>query len=177
MKRKGLVIVFTGDGKGKTSAALGIALRACGHRMRVTIVHFIKSPSTSGEEAAAQRLGPELEINFMGRGFVHEKDGTGEVADHRDAVVSAFRAVRQRVLSGFWDIVIMDEINVAVALGLIDAAAVVDLIRQKPEKLHLILTGRDAHPEIIAAADLVTEMRDVKHPFGSGIAAQQGIDF
>jgi cob(I)alamin adenosyltransferase len=175
--RRGLVIVFTGDGKGKTSAALGVALRASGHGMRVSIVHFIKSPDVSGEERAAARLKPELEILALGRGFVNMGNSTVLFEEHRRAVGQAFDAASQRVRSGYWDIVVLDEINVAVSLGLIDVGPVIDLVRAKPAHQHLILTGRDVHPDLVEIADLVTEMRDIKHPYGAGIAAQQGIDY
>lgn len=174
---KGLVIVFTGNGKGKTSAALGVALRACGHKMNVSLVHFIKSPDTSGEERAAQRLKPELEILRMGKGFVNHAGDSATRASHQIAVEEAYLAARQRINSGSWDIIILDEINNAVSLGLLDIARVLELVRSKPPRLHLLLTGRDVHPDLIAEADMVTEMREVKHPFGKGIPAQKGIDF
>jgi cob(I)alamin adenosyltransferase len=178
--RTGLVIVFTGDGKGKTSAALGVALRACGHNMYVSVVHFIKSPDTSGEERAAQRLRPELEILVTGKGFVNLPNLPGSeipVEQHQHAVEGAYRAAHQRIMSGYWDIIVLDEINNAVSLGLLDVTQVLELIKNKPPKLHLILTGRDVHPDVLAEADLVTEMRDVKHPYGSGVPAQMGIDY
>ncbi|MDA8098868.1 MAG: cob(I)yrinic acid a,c-diamide adenosyltransferase [Nitrospiraceae bacterium] len=174
---KGLVIVFTGEGKGKTSAALGVALRACGHRMYVSVVHFIKNPSVSGEERAAERLRPELEIVAMGKGFVNLPADSLPFEEHRRAAEAAFTAARQRMLSGSWDVLILDEINNAVSLGLLPLSSVLDLLKNKPSKIHLILTGRDAHPDIVDAADLVTEMRDVKHPYNKGIPAQKGIDF
>jgi len=180
MSRKGLVIVFTGNGKGKTSAALGVALRACGHNMHASVIHFIKSPDTSGEEKAAQRLQPELEVLVTGKGFVnipHLPGGDLSVDEHRAAAEAAYRAALQRVNSGFWDIVILDEINNAISLGLIDVHRVTMMIKSKPERTHVILTGRDVHPEIVALADLVTEMRDVKHPYESGVPAQEGIDY
>lgn len=175
--RKGLVIVFTGDGKGKTSAALGVALRASGHGMRVSIVHFIKTPDVSGEERAAERLKPEVEVLALGKGFVNMGANTVSFEEHQRAVAFAYEAASQRVRSAYWDIVVLDEINNAVGLGLLDVSAVLDLVRIKPEAQHLILTGRGAHPDLIAAADLVTEMRDIKHPYEAGIPAQRGIDF
>ena len=176
--QKGMIIVFTGDGKGKTSAALGIALRACGHNMYVSMVQFVKSPTDSGEERAAERLKPEFEMITTGRGFVNIPGHTVPLPDHRQAAEDAFALAQQRISSGFWDIVILDEINVAVELGLLDIARVLELLRNKPQKLHVILTGRAAHRDLIAVADLVTEMRLVKHPYDDrGIPAQQGIDF
>ncbi len=175
--QRGLVIVFTGDGKGKTSAALGVALRACGHLMRVSVVHFIKSPDTSGEEHAARRLAPELEILRAGKGFVNHPGDRATPEEHRRAVEEAYDAARERITSGAWDIVVLDEINNAVNLGLIEIERVLALVRSRPPRLHLLLTGRDVHPDLVAEADLVTEMRNVKHPYGKGIPAQKGIDF
>jgi cob(I)alamin adenosyltransferase len=175
--QKGLVIVFTGDGKGKSSAALGITLRAFGHNMYVSIVQFIKSPSETGEARAAERLAPEIECVSLGEGFVNCCGSTKPLDEHIKAASEALAAARQRIYAGSWDIVVLDEINNAVKLGLVDIKAVLDLVRNKPYKLHLILTGRDAHPDLIAAADMVTEMRDIKHPYNAGMAAQKGIDY
>jgi len=175
--QKGLVIVFTGDGKGKSSAALGITLRAFGHNLYVSIVQFIKSPSATGESRAAERLTPEIEFVSMGEGFVNCCGSTKPLDEHKKAAKEALAAARQRIHAGSWDIVVLDEINNAVHLGLIDIREVLDLVKNKPPGLHVILTGRDAHPDLIAAADMVTEMRDIKHPYDKGVAAQKGIDF
>ncbi len=178
MKQHGLIIVFTGEGKGKTSAALGIAMRASGHGMYVSLVHFIKTPACSGEERSADRLKPELEIVAMGKGFVNQPESTVSLEEHRKAAEDAFALASQRLLSGFWDVLILDEINIAVSLGLLDVQKVVALLKRKPSKLHVVLTGRNAHPAIVEIADMVTEMRLVKHPFGDqGLPAQKGIDF
>lgn len=178
MTRKGLIIVFTGEGKGKTSAALGIALRSCGHHMYVSMVQFVKSPTDSGEERASERLKPEFELITTGRGFVNIPGQTVPLPEHRRAAEEAFALAQQRILSGFWDVVILDEINVAVSLGLLDIARVIDLLKKRTQNLHVVLTGRDAHPDLIAMADLVTEMRLVKHPYDErGVPAQKGIDF
>ncbi len=177
MKNKGLVIVFTGDGKGKTSAALGIAMRASGHKMYVSIIQFVKSQAPTGETRAAERLIPEIEIVSLGKGFVNCCGDRTPLEAHRAAARQALEMTRQRMLSGSWDILILDEINTAVTLGLLDAGSVLDLLKARPSKLHMILTGRDAHPDVIAAADLVTEMRNIKHPYDYGIPAQKGIDY
>ena len=150
MRQKGLVVVFTGEGKGKTSAALGIAMRACGHKMYVSMVQFIKGPSKTGEEASAERLAPEFEFIPMGRGFVTNRETGVPLSEHKRAAEAALLLACQRAQSGSWDVLILDEINNAIQLGLLDIKDVVDLVRNKPEKLHLILTGRDAHPDIIA---------------------------
>ena len=175
--QKGLVIVFTGDGKGKSSAALGITLRAFGHNMYVSIVQFIKSPSATGEARAAERLAPEIEFVSLGKGFVNCCGSIKPLDEHKKAANEALAAARQRIHAGSWDIVVLDEINNAVQLGLIDIRDVLDLVRSKPPKLHLILTGRGAHPDLVSAADMVTEMRDIKHPYNTGVAAQKGIDY
>ncbi len=175
--KNGLVIVFTGDGKGKTSAALGIALRASGHKMYVSVVQFIKSPMAGGEARAAERLSPEMEFVSLGKGFVNGLGNRVPLSKHKKAAQDALAHARQRMLSGSWEVLILDEINVAVSLGLLDIGDVLDLVRCKPSKLHLVLTGRDAHPDLIAAADLVTEMRDIKHPYNNGVPARKGIDF
>lgn len=175
--QKGLVIVFTGDGKGKSSAALGITLRAFGHKMYVSFVQFIKSPSNTGEALAAERLAPEIEFVALGKGFVNCCGSNTPMDEHKKAAAEALAAARGRIHAGSWDIVVLDEINIAVHLGLIDIKDVLDLVRGKPPELHLVLTGRDAHPDLIAVADMVTEMHDIKHPYGNGVPAQKGIDF
>jgi cob(I)alamin adenosyltransferase len=175
MARQGLVIVHTGTGKGKTTAALGLALRAVGQGLRVTMLQFIKGTWKYGELKAPQFL-PGFEIRPMGRGFVglgDEKPTPEDVALARET----FATGRQMVLSGEYDMVILDEVNYAVDKGLLDIGDVLHLIREKPNKVHLVLTGRNAAPEVIEAADLVTEMREIKHPYQAGIKAQRGIEF
>ncbi len=175
--QKGLVIVFTGDGKGKSSAALGITVRAFGHNMYVSFIQFIKSPSATGEALASERLAPEIEFVSLGKGFVNRRGSTTPLEEHKMAADHALATARQRIFSGSWDIVVLDEINNAVQLGLVDIVEVMDLVRKKPPKLHLVLTGRDAHPDLIEEADLVTEMRNLKHPYEAGVPAQRGIDY
>lgn len=173
----GLVIVFTGDGKGKTSAAIGMAMRASGHKMYVSILQFIKSPAATGEARAAERLAPELDFLSLGKGFVTGTTGSLTRSEHEQAAKDALKLAQQRMQAGSWDLLILDEINNAVHLGLLDLADVMALVKSKPAKLHLVLTGRNAHPDLIAVADLVTEMRAVKHPYDRGVPAQRGIDF
>jgi len=177
MSEKGLIVVFTGDGKGKTSAALGIALRAFGHRMAVSLVQFVKGSTPTGEALAAERLAPDFELLALGKGFVNCCGSTTPLEEHRQAASRALAAARDRLRSGAWDILILDEVNTAVSLGLLGIEEVLALIRDKPPRLHLILTGRDAHPDVIAAADMATEMRCLKHPYDSGQPARKGIDF
>jgi cob(I)alamin adenosyltransferase len=173
----GLVIVFTGDGKGKTSAALGVAMRAIGHGMYVSIIQFIKDSHATGEAKVSERLTPELEFVPMGRGFVNCCGSSISMDEHRKAAREALVLARQRMLSGAWDILILDEINTAISLGLVDIADVLALVGEKPPKLNIVLTGRNVPPELIAVADMVTEMRSIKHPFDSGRPARKGIDF
>jgi cob(I)alamin adenosyltransferase len=169
--------VFTGDGKGKTSAALGIALRAFGHKMYVSFIQFMKSSGFTGEARAAERLSPELEFTSLGSGFVNCCSDAKPFSVHKKAAEEALAVARQRVQSGSWDIVVLDEINTAMSMELIDVADVLDLLAKKPAKLHVILTGRSAPPAVISAADMVTEMRNIKHPYEQNIPAQKGIDF
>lgn len=173
--KKGLVIVHTGNGKGKTTAALGLALRAVGQGLRVCMVQFIKGSWKYGELRAPEFL-PGFEIHPMGRGFVD----LGAKEPHPEDVALAretLAAAREKMLSGQYGMVILDEVNYAVAYGLVDVADVLALLREKPESLHLVLTGRDVRPEVVEAADLVTEMREIKHPFQKGIKAQRGVEF
>ncbi len=181
-KRRGLVVVYTGDGKGKTSAALGAAMRALGHGMRVLVIQFFKGdwPVVYGELELAKRLHPQMEVLQLGRGFVKIMGDKKPFEEHVEAAQAAMTLARERIRSGQYDLVILDEVNYALGyldFKLIGLEDVLELIRSKPPEMHLILTGRNAPPEIVEAADLVTEMREVKHPMKSGVPAQQGLDF
>ena len=171
MERRGLIIVHTGDGKGKTTAALGLALRAKGAGLKVLILQFIKGRKDSGELKALKFLG--VEVKQCGLGFITKENFDEQKKYARAAVELAQR----EILSGTWDLIILDEINYAVKFGLLNAADILQLIKIRPAELHLVFTGRNALPELIAAADLVTEMKLIKHPFQKGIAAQSGIEF
>jgi cob(I)alamin adenosyltransferase len=175
--KKGLVIVNTGPGKGKTTAALGTALRAVGQGMKVLMVQFIKGSWHYGELDAAGMLGDErFKILPMGRGFV--KVGA-EKPDPEDVrlVNEAWQFSRENILSGRYDLVILDEINYAISYRMLDAQTVVETLKQKPAMVHVILTGRNAHPALVEMADMVTEMREIKHPYQKGILAQRGIEY
>lgn len=177
MQTKGLVIVNTGNGKGKTTAALGLALRAWGQNLRVLIIQFIKGGSKYGElKALAALPGERIKIVQMGEGFTRRNTGVSE-EEHRTAALNALKKARQAEQSGDWDMLILDEINYAVKFGLITENDVLQLISDKPNDLHLVLTGRSAAAKVIEKADLVTEMREVKHPYKDGIKAQKGIEF
>ena len=171
MDRRGLVIVHTGDGKGKTTAALGLAIRAFGAGLKVLILQFIKGRKLSGELVALKTLG--VEIKQCGLGFVTEENFADQLKAAREAVDLA----RAEISLGAWDLIILDEINYAVKFGLVDAAQISELLKIRPQQLHMVFTGRDALPELVDAADLVTEMKLVKHPFQRGISAQPGIEF
>ncbi len=175
--KKGLIIVHTGPGKGKTTAALGTAFRAVGQGMKVLMVQFIKGSWHYGELDAAKMLGEEkFQILPMGRGFV--KVGV-EKPDPEDVrlVEEAWAFAWEKIASRVYDLIILDEINYAISYKMLDPEKVAAALRQKPEAVHVILTGRNAHPSIIEQADLVTEMREVKHPYQKGIMAQRGIEY
>lgn len=178
-RRKGLVIVFTGEGKGKTTAAMGMALRAVGHKLSVLVIQFIKGTGHYGELEAAKGLTPYLEVVRSGLGFTVGPWRKRSVSqeEHKRAADEALALARERMLSGKVDMLILDEILGAIGAGLVTPEVVLALIAEKPPDLHLVLTGRGAPQEIIEAADLVTEMREVKHPYRQGIIAQRGVEF
>jgi cob(I)alamin adenosyltransferase len=170
----GLVQVYTGNGKGKTTASLGLALRAAGHGFKVYVLQFMKGSTVYGELESARRLAPQLTIEQVGRDtFVSRTH-----PDPLDVEMAraGFEKAREIVLSGNYDLVILDEINCAVDFGLIPLENVKDLVRFKPARTELVLTGRGAHPEIVDLADLVTEMREIKHYYHSGQHARTGIE-
>ncbi len=171
-KRHPLVIVYTGNGKGKTTAALGLLLRAWGRRMSIVMLSFIKSETANfGEERAARRM--DFELIPLGGGFTWlSKDIEKDKARAREC----WSRCREKIDSGTYDVVVLDEITYPINYGWIELDEVLDVLRQRPKDLHVVLTGRDAPEELIEFADLVTEMREVKHPFKDGIKAQPGID-
>ena len=177
MGQKGLVIVYTGGGKGKTSAALGLVLRAVGYNHKVCMVQFVKGSWHYGELDSAKRLAPEFEMITAGKGFVGILDDKSPREEHVKAANDTLMISREKIASGKFDVVILDEINYAVQLELLKLDDVIDLIKSKPSELDLVLTGNHAAKEVIDIADLVTEMKEIKHPFKSGIKAKKGIDF
>lgn len=172
-KKKGLIIINTGNGKGKTTAALGVTLRACGYGMKVIMLQFFKGKWKYGELRSAPKL-ETLEICPMGQGFTWESK---DIEVDKAMVRAAWQAAKEKILSGNYDLVVLDEINYALSYGFLPVEDVVEFLKTKPPMLHVILTGRDAKPEIVEVADLVTEMREIKHPFQQGISAQKGIEF
>jgi cob(I)alamin adenosyltransferase len=172
--RRGLLMVFTGDGKGKTSAAMGTALRAVGQGFKVLMIQFIKGVWRYGELEAAARLGDAFEIRPMGRGFV--KIGKVDPVDIRLAE-EAWNAAVEAMHSGKYDMLILDEINNALDYGMIPLDPVLEELAKRPDQMHVVCTGRNAPARLIEAADLVSEMREIKHPYNSGIMAQRGIEY
>lgn len=184
METKGLVLINTGTGKGKTTAALGTAIRAWGDGQKVLILQFIKGAWKYGELKAIETLGKaegRIEIRPMGDGFVfHNKKDPGNeerLAEKKELARRAWDMVRKEVMSGAWDLVVLDEINYAIHFGMLETEEVAGLIRERPPRLNMILTGRYAPKELIDLADTVTEMTLVKHAFQKGIRARKGIEF
>lgn len=173
---QGLIIIHTGPGKGKTTAAMGTGLRAVGAGLRVLMLQFIKGSWHYGELDAVQAFGDRFEIRQMGRGFV--KIGA-EKPDPEDVrlVEGAWEESVREMNSGRWDLVILDEINYAISYHMLAPEPVAAYLRTKPEHLHVILTGRNAHPALVEVADTVTEMREIKHAYQKGIQAQRGIEY
>lgn len=172
-KRKPLVIVYTGNGKGKTTAALGLLLRAWGRGMKVCMLSFIKETTANfGEERAARKL--DIELIPLGAGFTWlSKD----IEQDKALARQCWDLCKEKIASGAYDVVVLDEITYPITYGWLDVDEVIATLRERPPDLHVVITGRDAHEKLIEFADLVTEMREVKHPFASGIKAQPGVDF
>ncbi|HEY8055889.1 MAG TPA: cob(I)yrinic acid a,c-diamide adenosyltransferase [Terriglobales bacterium] len=173
---RGLIIIHTGPGKGKTTAAMGTGLRAVGAGLRVLMLQFIKGSWHYGELDAVKAFGDKYVIRQMGRGFV--KVGA-EKPDPEDVrlVQEAWEEAKREISSGDWDLVILDEINYAIGYHMLDPEPVAEFLATKPESVHVILTGRNAHPKLVEIADTVTEMREVKHAYQKGIEAQRGIEY
>ena len=176
-ENKGLIIVYTGNGKGKTTAALGMCIRAAGYKKRIKILQFVKGSWKYGELKGIELLKDYVDMEQVGEGFVGIVDDTKERSVHEEAARKGLAYANEIVHSGKYDIVILDELNIALDLGLIPLEDALSLIKNKPEQLHLVITGRSAKPEIIELADLVTEMREIKHPYQKGILAQKSIDW
>ena len=178
-REKGLIVVHTGAGKGKSTAAFGLALRALGHGMRIGIVQFVKGKWETGERRVLERFKDQVDIRTMGEGFTWEtQDRARDIRAARAAwevskvMIEACRGPQPR-----YDLVILDELNIVLRYDYLPLDEVVTFLAAKPERLHLVVTGRNAKPDLIAIADLVTEMTLVKHPFQAGVKAQKGIEF
>ncbi len=188
-----MVVVITGDGKGKTTSALGMALRASGGGLKVLMIQFLKSSRAYGEIKAVQKLSPDLEIIQSGKDCVYPEndknryncpeceflchiDPKNPDSGHRHAAQEGLKLAKERIKSGKYGMVILDEINYAVDYGLIGIDDILKLVKEKPAKTHLVLTGRNAAPQVCAAADLVSEILNIKHPFQQGIKSVKGIE-
>ena len=174
---RGLVVVITGHGKGKTTTALGIAVRACGHDMRVSIIQFMKGDLYSGEWDGVKKMGCDIELHATGKGFCGIQGNPYPHSEHRQNAQDAMAMAREKTASGTCDVLILDEINNALHLKLVDLEQVLDLIESKPPLLHLVLTGRNAHPQVVERADTVSEVVEIKHAYRKGIEPQPGIDY
>lgn len=175
--RQGLIVVITGNGKGKTTSAVGMAVRACGHGMRVCIIQFMKGDLYAGEWDGIKQMKCAIELHATGKGFCGIQGNPYPWAEHRANAQDAIDLVQEKMASGAFDLIILDEINNALKLKLVDLEQVLNIIRSKPSLMHLILTGRDAHPQVIELADTVSEVLEIKHAYRKDIEPQPGIDY
>ncbi len=175
-ERRGLIICYTGDGKGKTTAAMGLAVRAVGAGLRVRMLQFIKGEWKPAELKGLKLLGDRFSMEQLGIGFVTYKP-KHPYEKHVEAARAAWEQAKGEMQSGDQDVLILDEINNTFRFGLLPPAEVIEALHARPPALHVVLTGRGAPPEILDIADLVTEMKAVKHPYAQGIPAQYGVDF
>ena len=174
-KRKGLIIVNTGEGKGKSTAAFGLALRAAGNKMNVFIMQFMKGQWKAGERKSFEKLSPYVEFEAMGNGFTWD---TNNIEQDKATARKAFEIAKEKLLGGKYHMVIFEEINYVLDYKFFPEDEFLELLKNKPEKVHVVCTGRNASDKLIDIADLVTEMRMIKHPFKEqGIPAQKGIEF
>lgn len=174
---KSLVIVYTGNGKGKTTAALGMCVRAVGYGWGVCVVQFVKGSWKYGELEGIKKLHPNVELNVVGEGFVGIIDDNKDIAVHREAASKGIELALEKIKSGKYNLIILDELNVAYTLELVTKSEIESLLDALGEKQHMVITGRGAPDWLIELADLVTEMTEIKHPFQRGILAQKGIDW
>ena len=175
--RRGLVVVLTGNGKGKTTSSMGMVLRAVGHKMNVCVIQFMKGDLYSGEWDGVKLLGGQVDFHSTGKGFCGIQGNPYPHSEHRQNAQDAIRLVHEKMSSGAFDLMVLDEINNALQLKLVDLDQVLEILGARPEQLHLILTGRDAHPEIIEAADTVSEVTEIKHAYRKDIEPQPGVDY
>jgi cob(I)alamin adenosyltransferase len=176
--REGLILINTGEGKGKTTAALGLALRAAGHNLKVLILQFIKSGGRTGEVKIIDKLKPLVEIKQLGKGFIKFKNGRpAPTRAQIENAMDSFEYARGKICSGEYDVIILDEIINLISYGLLKAGDIAGLIKNKPKELCIVLTGRNAPPELVDIADTVTEMREIKHAFINGVKARKGIEY
>jgi cob(I)alamin adenosyltransferase len=174
--KKGLIIVFTGNGKGKTTAAMGQALRAVGQGLKVLMLQFIKGTWDYGELKSIKRLDPDFKIKPLGKGFIRSKSKLND-KEALENINQSWEQARKEIFSEKYDMVILDEINYVIDFGLLPVEEMLTLLTDKPEGQHIVLTGRNAHKSVVEKADLVTEMVEIKHQCSKGIKAQKGIEF
>lgn len=171
---KGLLLVFTGHGKGKTTSAIGLSIRAAGNRMPVCFIQFIKGSWKNGELDALKRFDDMIDFRVMGRGFTWKSE---DMSKDRELARSAWEKAKAAIFSNRYKMVVLDEFTYLLLYTMIEKDEVLKVLKSKPEDLHVVITGRDALPELIEIADLVTKMQAVKHPYTEGITAQKGIEF
>ena len=171
---KGLLMVFTGNGKGKTTSALGLAFRALGHGFPVSMVQFIKGNWQYGELETAKQFDPLMDMHVMGRGFTWKSD---DLEKDKALARDAWKFAKETISEGRHRLVILDELTYLISYGMIDEKDVLEALNNRPPDMHIAVTGRDASEKLMEAADLVTEMREVKHPYTDGVRAQKGIEF
>ena len=176
-KKKGLFLIITGNGKGKTTSAMGMALRGCGHGLRTVIIQFMKGDLYSGEWDGVKKLAPLVELHHIGKGFCGIEGNTFSHAEHRVNGQEGIELAKEVILANNCDTLILDEINNALHLKLVDLDQVIDILELKPNDMHIIMTGRDAHEDLIKRADTVSEVREIKHAYRKDIEPQPGIDY
>jgi cob(I)alamin adenosyltransferase len=172
--KKSLLLVFTGNGKGKTTSALGLAFRAMGHGLPVCMIQFIKGNWRYGELEAADRFAALFDVHVMGRGFTWQSDDLGKDVE---AALAAWNFTKKTIEAGQYHLLILDELTYLITYGILDEQTILHGLAARPDGMHIVVTGRGATSGLIEAADLVTEMRDVKHHYAAGIMAQKGIEF
>lgn len=173
-QEKGLVIVHTGKGKGKSTAAFGMVFRSLGHGMKVGVVQFVKGAWETGERWVLERFPEQVTISALGEGFTWEtQDRVRDIEMAR----GAWEQAKAMIMDGSYDMVLCDELNIVLRYDYLPVQEVIDVLKSKPEMTHVIITGRNAKEELIEVADLVTEMEMIKHPFRSGVKAQKGVEF
>lgn len=173
MERNGLVVIYTGNGKGKTTASLGQALRGLGQGFRVCVIQFIKGKWPTGEAKFFSAFKGNVEFHTMGTGFTWDEDRE----QTRVMAAKAWNLAKEKISSSMYDMIVLDELTYLVKYDLVSEQEIIDVLHDKPGSLHIIISGRDASQKLIDAADLVSEISAVKHPYGSGVKAQKGIEF
>ncbi len=172
--KKSLLTVFTGKGKGKTTAALGMAVRALGHNWKVCLIQFVKGTWKTGEWGALKLYGDRMVVYVKGMGFIHSPE---DIDRYRETAREAWQLAKETLNSPDYNLVILDELTYLLNYKMVDKNDVCDALRNRRKDLHVVVTGRDAPDYLLEAADLITEMREVKHPMQSGVKAQRGIEF